>query len=522
MKLLLIEDNPDHAELVVRALGQPCEQAEVVLEESLSGGMAKLKSNETFDAVLLDLSLPDATGADIIHRIEEADADIPIVVLTSLDDTEMASEILKLGGHDYLVKDKLTKAMLTRSLRYAIQRQNARDENRHLLEQLESAQRLLEDKNQRLHNLYQTSQQFLDNVSHEFRTPLTVIKEYGALIRDEIVGPVSEEQDQMLHVIEDRADDLNTMVDDMLDVRRLEAGLMGLFRKSCHLEDILHQIMPALNRKASVKKVELSFDLDDNLPDIFCDGGKIGRVVTNLVINAMKFASRPGKVELSATFDSSVNEICVSVADNGLGIDDEQLDEISQRFKQVGVGARGSCKGFGLGMNIAKEIVDLNYGAMSVVSKPGEGSVFSFTVPVARPVEVVRRYLKSLGVGEDNRSVTLMVASIADTVDESLANDADQFLHRELRSNDLMFRIDTHRWLLVMAVEQIEVHRFTKRLGIAHQDMNRNCPFDAFPEFGFEEIGSWLCKDRGLILSVVDAQLASRTARPPLAVCEDR
>jgi signal transduction histidine kinase len=157
----------------------------------------------------------------------------------------------------------------------------------------------LETKYQRLARLYRTAHQFVDNVSHEFRTPLTVIKEYVSLIREGIVGPVSDEQSKMLHVVEDRADDLNTMVDDMLDVSKLESGLLGVYRQECDIAQVLRHVRPALERKAVVKGVELQWDIEPGLPSIYCDPEKAGRVLINLSINAIKFCGQPGHVRIS-------------------------------------------------------------------------------------------------------------------------------------------------------------------------------------------------------------------------------
>src|SRR5690606_16188025 len=154
-------------------------------------------------------------------------------------------------------------------------------------------ERLLKRKNRRLKRLYETAHRFVDNVSHEFRTPLTVIKEYVGLVHDGVLGGLSEEQADMLEVVTDRADDLNNMVNDMLDISKLDAGMLGLWRKTCNVSDMIERVRPSLERKSHLKQVAIEFDIPETLPQVFCDDEKIGRVIVNLAINAIKFSGDP-------------------------------------------------------------------------------------------------------------------------------------------------------------------------------------------------------------------------------------
>ena len=168
-----------------------------------------------------------------------------------------------------------------------------------------ASERVLERKNRRLEELYQTAHRFVDNVSHEFRTPLTVIMEYASLMQDGVVGELTSEQQQMLDVISDRAGDLNNMVNDMLDISKLETSMLGMWRCVCTVDDALDRVRDSLLKKASVKQIDLRFDIPEGLPEVFCDDEKIGRVLVNLVTNAIKFCGRPGKVHVWAKATTS-------------------------------------------------------------------------------------------------------------------------------------------------------------------------------------------------------------------------
>ncbi len=188
-------------------------------------------------------------------------------------------------------QSSLTTAGLVHSIHYSIERHR-------LVRQLAESQTNLRNRNRRLEKLCRTAYKFVDNVSHEFRTPLAVIKEYTALIRDGIVGDVSEEQRQLLTVVEDRADDLNMIVDDMLDVSKLEAGLLGVHREECSAAEIVSRVRPALERRAATKSVRLEWDVAADLPSTYCDSDKARRALINLTINALKFCGDPGRVRM--------------------------------------------------------------------------------------------------------------------------------------------------------------------------------------------------------------------------------
>ncbi len=225
IRVLLIDDDAVDAELTSRALrsvGNP--RFEIERASSLAEAATRLKSG-SFDVALLDLGLPDSPRGETLERFRaDCSLNLPVIVLTGLDDDEGAIRSLDLGAQDYLGKDDVARRRaVSHSIRYAMQRQ-------HLLDQLQSVNTMLEEKNDRLAQLYNLAQQFVENVSHEFRTPLTVIREFTSIIHDGLDGPVTTKQSEHLQKVLHRTDDLALMVDDMLDISKLEAGLLGVWR----------------------------------------------------------------------------------------------------------------------------------------------------------------------------------------------------------------------------------------------------------------------------------------------------
>jgi signal transduction histidine kinase len=490
-RVLLIEDDPNDVRLFRKALDKSQAAFDVTVVSDLAAGLNALSSSQ-WDVVLSDLSLPDCHGLEAVRRLRSSAPDLPIIVLTGLASDEAALESLDHGAQDFLGKDNVTPEILERSIRYAIQRQSS-VAMRRLLEERQLNERVLQKKNRRLARLYKTAHRFVDNVSHEFRTPLTVVNEYVSLLRDGCVGDLNDEQKRMLDVIGDRAEDLNNMVDDMLDISRLEAGMLGLWRQACRVADIIDRARGSLTRKSIVKQVVLQFDIPVGLPEVFADEEKIGRVIINLTVNAIKFCGRPGLVQVWAKYEEEKRQVIIGVTDNGDGISAENLAVIFQRFKQVGCSPRGSTKGFGLGLNIAKELVQLNLGEINVKSAVGSGSTFWFSVPIADSTEVMTRYVKRMQqIQKGHFALSLVVASTAVPSEGLLADDVNIFLNTLLRRHDLTFRIDQDQWLLAVPCEKTELCALFNRTEVARQKINRNRIGEPLPRIEMQPIGTWL------------------------------
>jgi hypothetical protein len=220
----------------------------------------------------------------------------------------------------------------------------------------------------------------------------------------------------------------------------------------------------ALERKARIRQVHLEIDVPRTLPFVYCDAEKAGRILTNLTVNAIKFCGESGHVRISAIECPTSKEIIVSVEDNGPGIDDESLARIFGRRQQLPNAAGRATKGFGLGLSIAEELVECSFGQLSVASQLSQGSTFSFTLPLADPGEILGRYLSRLELDADRgRMVSLLVVSIQDSVDRELADDVDAFLTYLLRRNDLLLRLHSDRWLLVLDAGPAELDQFAMR-----------------------------------------------------------
>ena len=484
-RILLIDDDTGDAFLAREALARIDKRNyEIEHASSLTEAQGRLSATD-YDVVLLDLNLPESMGVDTLRRLRSLlDQDVPVIVLTGMDDEDAALQMLVEGAADFLCKSEISAETLSRSIQYTLRRQK-------LLAELHSANQLLKQKNARLAQLYDTAQQFVDNVSHEFRTPLTVIREYASIIRDGLDGPVTEKQTEHLEKVLHRTDDLALMVDDMLDISKLESGLLAVWRRPCQASDLVADVESMIRSRADSRGIRFTIEVEPHLPDVFCDEEKARRVIINLAINAIKFTPERGAVRLWVRKDD--RGVVIGVTDSGAGISETNLNEIFKRFRQVETGVHSSTKGFGLGLSIAKELVELNLGLINVESTPGVGSTFSFTLPAHNVDDVVERYLERvLRRMDDQAELSVLTVSI----DGNLADDSgavvDEFVQRALRGNDLALRLAVDRWVLITHCPQAEVGDAMDRILADWHSFTRNCPAVELPALECQPIGSWM------------------------------
>ncbi len=241
----------------------------------------------------------------------------------------------------------------------------------------------VKDKNAALERVNHLKSQFLATVTHELRTPLHSIISYGALILEGFVeGELTTEQEDHIQFIVRRAEDLSRLVDDMLDLSKIEADRLEVKVEPLALEQSLTEVMSQLKPMASNKALQLTLEMEDLLPMVLADSHRIRQVVINLVSNALKFTEEGGVTIRCALLDR-YDMLRISVCDTGIGISPAALDYIFEAFRQADGSTTRQFGGTGLGLTIARKLIELQGGEVSVESVVGQGSTFSFTLPVA-------------------------------------------------------------------------------------------------------------------------------------------
>lgn len=223
--------------------------------------------------------------------------------------------------------------------------------------------------------------EFVANVSHELRTPLAVIKGYVETLVDGHDSMPLADRDKFLKTIQRHADRLNSLLDDLLALSRLESANPGLARERVDLGQLFATAIDDFRARPAAEGHKLDLAVDPSAPAVLADPLKLGQVLDNLVSNALKYTPRGSRITLGVGIEN-VDTIMVSVRDDGPGIPAEDLPHIFERFYRVDKGRSREKGGTGLGLSIVKHIVQLHGGRVWVESRVGEGTAFYFTLPV--------------------------------------------------------------------------------------------------------------------------------------------
>lgn len=224
--------------------------------------------------------------------------------------------------------------------------------------------------------------EFVSMVSHELRTPLTSIKGYIDLLVDGEAGEINEVQREFLEIVQENSDRLVSLINDLLDISRIESGRVHLKVEPLVMPEIVQGVIDTFRTVADNARVQLTWRADDGLPRVAGDRDRVGQVLMNFVSNAIKYSPGGGTVCVSLT--SQEGMVLTEVTDTGIGIAQEDQEKLFSKFYRVDSSLTREIGGTGLGLSICKSVVELLGGNVGVRSQLGEGSTFWFTLPVAR------------------------------------------------------------------------------------------------------------------------------------------
>ena len=221
--------------------------------------------------------------------------------------------------------------------------------------------------------------EFLANMSHELRTPLNAIIGFSEVLRDELLGKLNTKQSEYVRIIYSSGHHLLSLINDILDLSKVEAGRMELFSNRFEVGPAIENVMTLVKERALRNEITLELHIDDDLSECVADERKFKQVLINLVSNAIKFTPKGGKVSIDAT--RTAEALQVSVTDTGIGIAADDQQAIFEEFRQVGRDSTKTREGTGLGLSLAKKFVELHGGTIGVMSELNRGSTFTFALP---------------------------------------------------------------------------------------------------------------------------------------------
>jgi signal transduction histidine kinase len=396
LELLLVDDDAIDRMAICRALAKADLAVQVTEVTNAEEAIARLGSH-SYDCVFLDYRLPEQDGLSLIRQLRADGVTIPLVVLTGQGDEQIAVDLMKAGASDYLVKTRVSPDRLALLLRNALRVYKAERREAKALaqlqrtnvlltqqnEELERQRRYIEDQNLKLLEAYRVKSEFLATMSHELRTPLNAILGFSQLLDSQSKGPLTDHQAEMVKRIFTNGKNLLTLVNDILDLSKLEAQRLTLTPTAVNLHGLVQATLSDLRSLADAKALALESSLDLDNPVVINDERRLRQVLINLVSNAIKFTDR-GLVHVALAEDAP-DHITLTVTDTGVGIAPEQLPHIFEAFRQVDQSIRRQRPGTGLGLAIVHSLVTIMDGTILVTSQPGQGTTFTVTLPRQLP-----------------------------------------------------------------------------------------------------------------------------------------
>ncbi len=238
----------------------------------------------------------------------------------------------------------------------------------------------IQEKSLQLERANRHKSEFLSNMSHELRTPLNAIIGFSEVLLERMFGGMNEKQEDYLKDIHSSGQHLLSLINDILDLAKVEAGRMELHLATFHLPAAINNALTLIRERAMRHRITLAVELDPQLGELTADERKLKQILLNLLSNAVKFTPEGGRITVTARRADNMVEI--SVSDTGIGIAPQDHAAVFEEFKQVGTDYTRKAEGTGLGLALTRKLVELHGGAMKLESAPGKGSTFAFTLPL--------------------------------------------------------------------------------------------------------------------------------------------
>ncbi|MDJ0736936.1 MAG: hybrid sensor histidine kinase/response regulator [Nostocaceae cyanobacterium] len=376
INILLIEDNLAYARLLQEFIKQANSHELNIIHVTYLAEAIKKVSKDTYDIILLDLTLPDSEGLASLAPLMSQAPSIPIVVLTNTNDDELALEAVRRGAQDYLVKREVNPAVLLRSLRYAIERKQ-------VLEQLRVANQGLENRVfestaelVKAKEINQSKSEFVSMLSHDIRNPLNTIMLAAGLLQNNDEKLPKEKKLSHFQLIRSAIKNMAQLLDEVSFIGKADAGKIQCDFTCFDIEEFCRAIVAEAQLTAAEKQVNIVFYQQGKLDEALWDESLLRHILNNLLSNAIKYSHPGGKVLFEVIAQGKT--VIFKIQDRGIGIPQKDQQQIFQTFHRAE--NVGQIPGTGLGLAIVKKCTEAHGGEISVDSEVGVGTTVTVSL----------------------------------------------------------------------------------------------------------------------------------------------
>ena len=409
--ILIVDDDEDMCRSLALILGRKGYEIEVA---STGQDAIREAQGRFFNATLLDIRLPDMEGTELLARFKEMHPDMVMIMVTGHASLETALQALNQGASAYITKPPNMDEVLS-TISESLEKQHLVMENRRLLKvvQQELAERkrmesALEEErallarrigertadlsiaNAELARANRMKDEFLASMSHELRTPLTAILGVSEALQENVYGPMNENQLKSLRTVEESGRHLLALINDILDVSKIEADELKLEIEQVFVKSICQSSLQLIKQNAQKKRLRVSSSIDSAVTTLQADQRRLKQILVNLLSNAVKFTPEGGEIGLEVVGDVEQEAVRFIVWDTGIGIPQKQMPRLFQPFVQLNSSLSRQYTGTGLGLALVHRLVDMHSGSVLVESEVGKGSRFTVSLPWSGSTETVK------------------------------------------------------------------------------------------------------------------------------------
>jgi len=403
--ILIVDDSPENLQVMANMLTNAGYR--ITMTKSAAKAL-QILDNITPDIILLDVLMPEMDGFELCRRLKasESTREIPVIFLTIKTESEDIVKGFQSGGVDYITKP-FNKTELLARVQNHLELKRSKEELKARSKEIEEKNRRLEEQSEKLKEMDIIKSRFFANISHEFRTPLTLIQ--GPL--EQMIAACSnqdEEKKRKLILMHRNTERLLRLINQLLELSKLENSKMKLQASKTNIISFVKGIADSFQPPALQKELDLVFQAENEINhevalenmDIYFDPLKMEEIISNILANAIKFTPPGGEIKVivkgnpTAEADFPAGWVEISVCDTGPGIPLEQLPHIFDRFFHTDITYEYHQEGSGIGLILAKQLVELHHGTIEARSRNGEGSAFIIRLPMGSshlaPGEIIR------------------------------------------------------------------------------------------------------------------------------------